>query len=91
VREGYAERPREEQDEQAEAGSGGGSGPRGSELARLERARRVLGLDNRPLTLPVLKSRYKRLMKQYHPDVNPAGLARCQEITAAYSVVVSSL
>jgi hypothetical protein len=58
---------------------------------RLLRARRAMDLDGRILDLPLLKAQYKRLMKIYHPDINPRGLRRCQEITAAYSLLLSSL
>jgi hypothetical protein len=58
---------------------------------RLEKARRAMNLADRPLTQPLLKARYKRLMKIYHPDINPRGLRRCQEITAAYSLLLSTL
>jgi len=59
--------------------------------AHLHRAREAMDLEGRALTLPLLKSQYKRLMKIYHPDINPRGLRRCQEITAAYSLLLSSL
>ncbi len=52
------------------------------------RARRAMGLGPGPLTARGLKARYKQLMKRYHPDVNPNGLSRCQEITAAYATLV---
>lgn len=54
-----------------------------------EQARTALGLEPGPLTPERLKSRYKQLMKRFHPDVNPHGLRRCQEITAAYSTLVT--
>ena len=54
-------------------------------------ARRAMNLEGRALSRPLLKSQYKRLMKIYHPDINPQGLRRCQEITAAYSLLLSSL
>ena len=57
----------------------------------LQRARRSMNLEGRALALPLLKAQYKRLMKIYHPDINPKGLRRCQEITAAYSLLLSSL
>lgn len=57
----------------------------------LQQARRSMNLEERALTLPLLKAQYKRLMKIYHPDINPKGLRRCQEITAAYSLLLSSL
>lgn len=91
--EGYAE-PKagaggEERGEGDEA-SGRRAGMEDSTL-RLSRARAAMNLDGRPLDLPLLKSRYKHLMKIYHPDINPRGLRRCQEITAAYSLLLSSL
>jgi curved DNA-binding protein CbpA len=55
------------------------------------RARRLLGLEGGTLDLRRLKSRYKTLMKIYHPDLNPQGLRRCQEINAAYSLLASGL
>jgi hypothetical protein len=57
----------------------------------LRKARRTMNLEGRTLDRPLLKSQYKRLMKMYHPDINPRGLRRCQEITAAYSLLLSSL
>lgn len=54
-----------------------------------DQARTALGLEPGPLTPERLKSRYKQLMKRFHPDVNPRGLRRCQEITAAYSTLVT--
>ena len=56
-----------------------------------EQARRALGLGPEPLTRERLKSRYKQLMKRFHPDVNPHGLRRCQEITVAYSTLVAAV
>jgi hypothetical protein len=55
------------------------------------RARRLLGLEGGPLDLRRLKSRYKTLMKIYHPDLNPQGLRRCQEINAAYTLLLSGM
>ena len=52
-----------------------------------DQARRAMGLGREPLTARGLKARYKQLMKRYHPDVNPQGLARCQEINAAYATL----
>ena len=57
----------------------------------LAQARRSMNLEGRALTPPLLKSQYKRLMKIYHPDINPQGLRRCQEITAAYSLLLASV
>jgi hypothetical protein len=84
--EGYAAEREEERRkrDQADAGVADRS-------AVLQRARRTMNLEGRILTLPLLKAQYKRLMKIYHPDINPRGLRRCQEITAAYSLLLSSL
>lgn len=95
VREGYAAAWAGPGEESATAGIGAGAGPRraagpGANGA-VERARRVMDLDDQPLTLARLKSRYKNLMKCYHPDVNPAGLRRCQEINAAYAMLLAGL
>ena len=79
VREGYAERA-PEQEQRA-----------GALDTPVLRARRLLGLEGGTLDLRRLKSRYKTLMKIYHPDLNPQGLRRCQEINAAYSLVASGL
>lgn len=61
--------------------------PERPERSAAARARRAMGLGPEPLTTRGLRARYKELMKRYHPDVNPHGLARCQEITAAYSTL----
>jgi hypothetical protein len=57
----------------------------------LRNARRTMNLEGETLTLGLLKTQYKRLMKIYHPDINPKGLRRCQEITTAYSLLLSTV
>ena len=80
------------------AGFAGGAGPSRGQRARRQapeqperstaaQARRAMGLGPEPLTARGLKARYMQLIKRYHPDVNPQGLARCQEITAAYATL----
>jgi hypothetical protein len=96
VREGYAERaPEHEPGQKAgrrRAGDGrAGAGRPGAVDTPLLRARRLLGLEDGTLDLRRLKSRYKTLMKIYHPDLNPQGLRRCQEINAAYSLLAPGL
>lgn len=59
--------------------------------ATADQARRAMGLDSEPLTLERIKARYKQLMKRFHPDVNPRGLRRCQEINVAYSTLVATV
>jgi hypothetical protein len=92
VREGYAQ-PRAEEPGPGRARSGRGAGSRAGEPAEppAQRARRLLGLEGGVLDLRRLKSRYKSLMKVYHPDLNPRGLRRCQEINAAYTLLAAGL
>ena len=81
----------------AEAGFADAGGDRRRQRARREEppaprtavdlARRAMGLGSGPLTARGLKARYKELMKRFHPDVNPRGLQRCQEINAAYATL----
>jgi hypothetical protein len=54
-------------------------------------AQRVMGVGYAELDKESLKARYKQLMKEYHPDVNPRGLIRCQEVNAAYSLLLSRI
>ena len=59
----------------------------GAELNdEVTRAREVFGLPG-PITRAALRDRYRQLMKRFHPDVNPHGLERAKEISAAYSVL----
>lgn len=78
-------------EEQAEERTSEERGEAEISVPQLQSARRAMNLEGRTLSLGLLKSRYKRLMKIYHPDINPKGLRRCQEITAAYSLLLSSL
>ncbi len=55
----------------------------------LDQAYRTLGLDNTAAPETV-KSEYRKLCRQYHPDVNPAGLETIQMITQAYGVLKRS-
>jgi len=56
---------------------------------RLAWALEVLGLPTGPLGYEMLRRRYRELIMRFHPDVNPAGLERCKDITAAYSLLAS--
>jgi len=100
VREGFAERapePGQRAGGRRQAWAGRpGAGRAGAEQAEaldtpVLRARRLLGLEGGTLDQRRLKSRYKTLMKIYHPDLNPQGLRRCQEINAAYSLLAAGL
>lgn len=47
-----------------------------------------------PVTVAIVKKRYKQLVKQYHPDANGGDKAaeeRFKEISAAYRTVMVSL
>jgi hypothetical protein len=56
---------------------------------QLDQAYRTLGvdIDAAPETV---KSEYRKLCRQYHPDVNPAGLETIQMITQAYGFLKRS-
>ncbi len=38
-----------------------------------------------------LKNRYRELMKQYHPDINPGGEVKSRELNSAYSLLLARL
>jgi hypothetical protein len=63
------------------------------DAARAERTRalRAMEMQGQKVTADVLRSRYRSLMKRYHPDVNPKGLERAKEINAAYALLVAAL
>ena len=65
--------------------------PADSATTATDHARRTMGLGAGPLTLQRIKARYKQLMKRFHPDVNPHGLRRCQEINVAYATLVATV
>jgi hypothetical protein len=86
---GFADR--QEQDGET-SGTGRTDGPGGRSGARSDRltwARRVLGLPSAPVPFDMLRRRYRELIMRFHPDVNPSGLERCKDITAAYSALAS--
>ena len=49
-------------------------------------ALRILGLGERHTTAELRQS-YRRLMRRYHPDINPDGLEMAKRINAAYAVL----
>jgi len=51
------------------------------------KAREVLGIADGD-TLKEVKKKYRALMRKYHPDINPKGLAMSQLINEAYDYVV---
>ncbi len=58
----------------------------------LTEAREILGIPEQA-TLKTIKSRYRKLLKQWHPDTCPDGQETCHEmttrITAAYTTVMA--
>lgn len=52
-------------------------------------ALRVMGFDGGSVDKQELRSRYRHLIMRYHPDVNPAGLEICKDVTAAYSILLA--
>ncbi len=74
-------------DERAESAEHAGRG--NGRPSRIDWAMRVMGVPSGRLSRSELRARYRQLIMQFHPDVNPAGLERCKDITAAYSVLIS--
>jgi hypothetical protein len=72
----------------ADGREGGGARPVRAH-GRLAWARGVLGLPDGETGSDTLRRRYRELIMRYHPDVNPSGLERCKDITAAYSVLAA--
>jgi hypothetical protein len=50
----------------------------------------VFGLDARYASARDVQSRYRELMRRYHPDINPEGLEMAKRINTAYGVLVTS-
>lgn len=73
------------EDEDADARSG-----RTMEATLDERswALRVLGLRSREPSREEIRDRYRRLMRRYHPDINPDGLEAAKEINNAYGILI---
>ena len=55
---------------------------------KLSDALRIFGFQNSKVTDELLKQRYKSLLKQYHPDLNPRGLEQCKRINASYAFLL---
>jgi len=92
--EGFLPRGRRAREEEAEsrrrsrAGHGVGQEFEDEEDRR-RRALRVLGLATDQLSKREIQSRYRELMRRYHPDINPDGLEQAKEINNAYGILVS--
>ncbi len=77
----------EEKGEEARRSGGGPSASR--ESARVAWARAIMGLPE-PCSAEELRARYRVLVMRYHPDANPAGLERCKDVNAAYSILMEA-
>ncbi len=62
----------------------------GGQSTRVAWARTIMGFAEEPLSAEELRSRYRELVMRYHPDANPAGLERCKDVNAAYSILMSA-
>ncbi len=58
--------------------------------SRKEIAKSILGIKGE-FDINILRKKYRNMMKIYHPDINPQGLQKSQEINAAYSVLLEEL
>lgn len=57
----------------------------------VRQALKTMQLRREDLSPSRLKQQYKRLMKRYHPDVNPEGLEMSKRITSSYSVLLHAV
>ena len=77
---------REEEEADARSGEEGArASGRGDERAW---ALRVLGLSSLDPSRSEIRERYRRLMRRYHPDINPDGLDAAKEINNAYGILI---
>ncbi len=67
----------------------GGSGDPHDETGTRAHAMRVLGLRTPNPTREEIRVTYRRLMRRYHPDVNPKGLERAKAINNAYAMLIT--
>lgn len=57
----------------------------------VRQALKTMQLRREDLSPSRLKQQYKRLMKRYHPDINPEGLEMSKRITSSYSVLLHAV
>ena len=62
---------------------------RRSEIRERSEALRVLGFSGSGPTRNEIRDSYRRLMRQYHPDVNPDGLEKAKLINGAYALLMT--
>lgn len=72
------------EEEEADARSAGGAGTDDERSWAL----RVLGLSSSEPSREEIREQYRRLMRRYHPDINPDGLEAAKEINNAYGVLI---
>ena len=58
--------------------------------ARETSARTVLNLPAGRISRRDIQTRYRKLMRRYHPDINPDGLEMAKRINAAYAELITS-
>ncbi|NBC28431.1 MAG: DnaJ domain-containing protein [Spirochaetes bacterium] len=84
---GYAKRP---EDEAAEEASQRGPGDQASSPELRTQACRVLELEPQEANEDAIKRQYKRLMLRFHPDLNPRGLRKAQQLNEAYALLLET-
>ncbi|HKJ84908.1 MAG TPA: DnaJ domain-containing protein [Spirochaetia bacterium] len=62
---------------------------RAGQIATTEDALRVLEIRTSRPTAHEIRESYRRLMRRYHPDINPAGLERAKIINNAYGLLIA--
>jgi tRNA threonylcarbamoyladenosine modification (KEOPS) complex Pcc1 subunit len=83
-------------DEEARARQDAGPGGHGEadgaagELHARKQALSVLGITSSNPTKGEIRDRYRRLMRKYHPDINPRGLETAKAINNAYGLLITS-
>ena len=60
-----------------------------AEVGSREDALRVLELRTSQPTTNEIRESYRRLMRRFHPDINPAGLERAKIINNAYGLLIA--
>ena len=88
--EGVLPGPREEEHTDSQTGSHTSTGDAAAEVSGRREALRVLGLATERPTRGEIRSRYRELMRRYHPDVNPKGLEMAKALNNAYGLLITT-
>ena len=75
---------------EAESDSGRGESVAGEQADERARALGILGLRSADPSRREIRDSYRRLMRRYHPDVNPDGLERAKAINNAYGLLITA-